>query len=354
MSGHHLPLLARERQDELSKCAYCPKLCRATCVVSEAEPREPLTPWGKMTSVFDAARTGSVDAERAGLAWACSNCMRCREACDHRNPVTETLNEARATYVALGHEPVQVRRLLERTPQILAEQRAAAETLARECGAADAGAALLLGCRYATSFREEARAAVRLTRALRGEVKVLTSCCGYWQRAAGDAEGADRTREALRIELGRRPLFVLDPRCALTLRELGAMTLVELAHGHLQRFEPRRAPAPYRYHDSCALGRGLGLYDEPRRLLERVTGKPPGELPDSRQLARCSGGGGVLPVTMPAVASYAANRLATEHERAGGGTLVTGCASSLSQLRRAGVPAVDLIALAEGGLRRGD
>src|SRR5438045_419168 len=129
MSAHHsLPLLA-ERQDELSKCAYCPKLCRATCVVSEVEPREALTPWGKMTNAFDVARGAAVDAERAELAWACSNCFRCREACDHRNPVTETLNDARADYVALGQAPAAVQALLERQGEIDALHRTAAEQL---------------------------------------------------------------------------------------------------------------------------------------------------------------------------------------------------------------------------------
>ena len=53
---------------------------------------------------------------------------------------------------------------------------------------------------------------------------------------------------------------------------------------------------------------------------------------------------------MPEVARSAAARLAGEHERLGGGSLVTSCASSLSQLRRAGVAAVDLVTLLEGGL----
>ena len=53
---------------------------------------------------------------------------------------------------------------------------------------------------------------------------------------------------------------------------------------------------------------------------------------------------------MPDVARAAGQRLADEHRGLGGGTLVTGCASSLSQLRRAGADAVDLVTLLEAGL----
>jgi len=354
MSAHHLPLLG-QRQDELSKCAYCPKLCRATCVVSEVEPREALTPWGKMTNAFDVARGAELGAERAELAWACSNCFRCREACDHRNPVARTLNDARADYVALGQAPSSVAALLERRPAIEAKHASAVARLARTPGvSADAPRALLLGCRYAGVFPEEARAAIRLAVALAGPLRLVSGCCGAWQRAAGAADAARAAQANLAHELGDTArLLVLDPRCALELSDLAPTTLVELAARHSERFGKTAAsPASVRYHDSCALGRGLGLYEEPRSLLARVTGKPPLELETSRQLARCSGGGGILPVSMPDVARSAGSRLASEHERLGGGTLVTSCASSLSQARRAGAEAVDLMTLLEGGLTR--
>lgn len=352
MSAHHsLPLLTR-REDELSKCAFCPKLCRATCVVSEQEPREALTPWGKMTNAYDAARSGDVDAERAELAWACSNCFRCREACDHRNPVTQTLNDARAEYVARGLAPAPVAALLERERDINAEHAAAAALFEAEPGVhAGAPNALLLGCRYGKLFPTESRAAVRLAVALTGGVQIVRGCCGAWQTAAGAPAAAAAAQERLRAEVGKRRLLVLDPRCALSLSALSPTTLVELAARHPEKLRHGRTGA-VRYHDSCALGRGLGLYEEPRRLLTRVTGTRPEELECSKELARCSGAGGLLPVTMPDVSRAAGDRLAAEHQRLGGGTLVTSCASSLSRLRERGVDAVDLITLVATGLEQ--
>lgn len=365
MAQHSLPLLA-ERQDELSKCAYCPKLCRATCLVSEVEPREALTPWAKMTNAFDVTRGAALDTERAELAWACSNCFRCREACDHRNPVAQTLNDARADFVARGLAPNNVQALLERAPALEAQHASALTRLARLPGvSADAPRALLLGCRYARVFSPEAEAAIRLAVKLAGPVRLVSGCCGAWQRAAGAAEAASAARERVARELsGVKRLLVLDPRCALELSELSPSTLVELAAQHEERFSARRmasdagatgaAPAPVRYHDSCALGRGLGLYTEPRRLLARVTGSAPLELETSRELGRCSGGGGILPVSMPEVARAAAAGLASEHQSLGGGVLVTGCASSLSQLRRAGAQALDLVTVLASGLEAHD
>ncbi|HKY35587.1 MAG TPA: (Fe-S)-binding protein [Polyangiaceae bacterium] len=362
MPGHlSLPLL-HERQDELSKCAFCPKLCRATCVVSEQEPREVLTPWGKMTSAFAASRTGAVDAQQAALAWACSNCFRCREACDHRNPVAKTLNDARADYVAQGLAPPSVRALLERRDRIEAEQRAAAEALAVAPGVEQGSkTALLVGCRYAQVHPQEARAAIRLAVALAGPVRLVSECCGAWQRSAGAPEAADASRARHQLQLaGVKRLLVADPRCALELTDPSSdssltpspepLTLIELASRHPDRFGAVRTEKSLRYHDSCALGRGLGMYDEPRALLQRLTGEAPLELETSRELGRCSGAGGLLPVSMPEVSTAAAARLLREHQGLGGGVLVTSCASSLSQLRRGGAEVWDLVSLLAEGL----
>jgi heterodisulfide reductase subunit D len=130
--------------------------------------------------------------------------------------------------------------------------------------------------------------------------------------------------------------------------------LVELSARNATRFAPAPVPLtsePLRYHDSCALGRGLGLFEAPRRLLALVAGAAPLELERTRELGRCSGAGGILPVSMPEIAKGAADRLLDEHRRLGGGTLVTSCASSLSLLRSRGASAVDLISLLEQGLQ---
>lgn len=353
MPAHHsLPLL-EQRADELSKCGYCPKLCRATCLVSEAEPREALTPWGKMTGMWDVARGAEPTDERAELAWACSGCFRCREACDHRNPVADTLRDARSDLFALGRAPEGIRRLLKRAEDITQERARAVASLVSEPGVdANAPRALLLGCLYARRHPDESRAAIRLAVQLAGPVRLLSGCCGSWQRSAGAAELQAAAQSELRSELhGAARLFVLDAGCALELAEHAPVTLVQLAARHLDRFEPiAGAREPFRYHDSCALGRGLGLYDEPRALLERVLGHAPEELTDRRERARCSGGGALLPSSFPEVARSATQRLADDHAQLGGGNLVTACTPTLTQLRREGVEAVDLVMLLERGL----
>src|SRR5690606_25622475 len=85
-----------------------------------------------------------------------------------------------------------------------------------------------------------------------------------------------------------------------------------------------------------------GLFDAPRQLLAAAIGRAPAEFDRRRDGAACSGAGGLLPSTMPETSrEIAADRL-REHERLGGGTLVTACASSLRRLSASGQRVVDL------------
>src|SRR5580704_8010285 len=100
-----LPLL-EGRRGALEKCVFCPKLCRSACPVSNAEPRETNTPWGKMSMSYFAAH-GDVpaDASHAAPAWACTGCYGCREVCDHKNEVATTLLTARTAFADKGVAP---------------------------------------------------------------------------------------------------------------------------------------------------------------------------------------------------------------------------------------------------------
>jgi|SRR5579859_7944875 len=372
-----LPLL-EPRRGALEKCVFCPKLCRSACPVSNAEPRETITPWGKMTFAWMAAH-GDVprDEAHAAPAWACTGCHGCREACDHENPVAETLLDARDALTRAGAAPAGARRVLERFAKHDVETRVATRELAQARGgsvrAMGSGArhALLVGCGYARAAPREARDAIDAVSALAGEaVALVEACCGLPLRLAGDREGFARHAAAMARSLADvERVTVVDAGCAMTLRARYPAAgvalaprvelLVEQAARELGRMKhvPHEA-GPVRWHDPCQLGRGLGVYDAPRAVLARALGHAPDEFDvhSRREHAACSGAGGLVPSTMPAVArtmaqtrvaahrALAANRYATLGAEASGaphgeaGRIVTACASSLLALRKAASP----------------
>jgi Fe-S oxidoreductase len=354
-----LPVL-EARRDELEKCTFCPKLCRSACPVSNAEPRETVTPWGKMSMAYFAAH-GDVplEASYAAPAWACTGCMACRESCDHRNDVASTLFETRAALTKSGVAPAAAERVVNRfSTHADATRRAVRALCSHAAVRSDARDVLLIGCTYARGATAEAKHAIEAASALvRGPVALVEACCGLPLMHAGATDAFERQAQRFARETRRaEKLLVVDAGCAQTLRthyaragvklEAPVELLVERAARSLDLLSPvpQNDGAAVRYHDPCQLGRGLGVYEAPRAVLARALGRPPEEFDACREKGACSGAGGLLPTTMPGVALGIADARIDEHERAGGGRIVTACASSLLAFRRRGrVPVDDLV-----------
>ncbi|MGO8996830.1 MAG: (Fe-S)-binding protein [Polyangiaceae bacterium] len=360
-----LPTLGA-RKDTLEKCVFCPKLCRSACPVSNAEPRETLTPWGKMSTAYFAAR-GDVPLEEpfARPAWACTGCFACRASCDHENDVAGTLLDARAALLAAKLGPEGAHRTVARFDS----HREATKRGIRELGAhaavrSGSREALLVGCGYVRGAPAEARHAIDAAAALvRGPVALVDECCGLPMLLAGDAKGFALQAEAFAQRLkGVERVLVVDAGCALALRvryrehgvslDAKVELVVELAAQELASLRTvadandkgsDRANAPVRWHDPCQLGRGLGVYEAPRAVLTRALGRAPDEFDTRRERGTCSGGGGLLPVTMPETSRTIAETRLAEHARSGGGRVVTACASSLLSMRKAGGLVDDIV-----------
>ncbi|AUX26557.1 Fe-S oxidoreductase [Sorangium cellulosum] len=354
VSQLHLKLLEPHRTS-LEKCVYCPKLSRAACPVSNAETNETVTPWGKMSMAYFAAR-GDVplDARHADPAWACSACYACRERCDHKNEVATVLTDARAEFFARGLAPEPAQRVSARFEAREEELRGELDALSR---AAEPGAVrVLIGCGYVRHAPDVARDALEATEALVGApARPVRACCGLPLLYAGDRPGFEAAARRLAAEVADGGRFVaVDPGCARAVRveyaRVGVSVevpelFVDLARASLDRLQRSTSERRVRYHDPCQLGRGLDRYDAPREILARITGRPPEEFIHRREHADCSGGGGLVPATRPASSAAIADGRIAEHRALGGGLLVTHCAQSLRRFRTRGEPAEDLASL---------
>ena len=364
MTSLRLPLLEPHRA-ALETCVYCPKLSRAACPVSNAEASETVTPWGKMSMAYFAARGDvPVDAVHAAPAWACTGCFACREACDHKNEVAPALMDARAEMMRLDAAPPAAKAVVDRWPERQIALAAAVAALDSEmkteaAGAVSTGrepAAVLVGCGYVERSPGVAKDALRAAAFLLDRpVRPVRACCGLPLLYAGDRDGFADAVVLLAREVASAPAFVaIDPGCARALLveapRVGVEVskpeiFVDLAARSLDRLRPLANMEAVRYHDPCQLGRGLGRYDEPRAILARITGAAPERFLRERAQGECSGAGGLLPATRPESSRAIADARIAEHRERGGGTLVTACASSLHRFRTRGEAAEDLVSL---------
>jgi Fe-S oxidoreductase len=351
-------------------CAFCPKMCRFACPVSEAEARETVTPWGKMSLVY-LARSGEESLHNEAAAKvleACTGCGACVEQCAHGNPVAESLFVARG--LAKTERSRSFREAFVETGDVKRRDlKPALERLQRDAGAAIAywpGCTRLAGPPDAIDRDLDALEIALGARP--ATVDTSATCCGYPLYADGQLDVLGDHLASLMPQLARHDVVVTpDPGCAYTLSVVrqgvlgdddkgpSVLPLVEVLAEHKERFEGRAEGLRVRYHDPCYLGRRGRSFDAPRALVHSATGRPPEEFSMCRDQADCSGAGGLYPVSNPDGARRAAVRRLTADGNAHVevDAVVTACPSAARNLARGGARVLDVVDVALGRLDDG-
>jgi heterodisulfide reductase subunit D len=152
-------------------------------------------------------------------------------------------------------------------------------------------------------------------------------CCGSPLLRAGFTKTAQELAEqnvAAITQAGLQTVLTTCPGCARALRQdyprLGVPLPKKVKVFHITEYlmkhrknlrglvhnpwgsQANRPKPIVGYHDPCHLGRELGIYKPPRRLLQLIPGTPLVEFQHNRDHADCCGGGGALPKTFPALA----------------------------------------------------
>ena len=131
-------------------------------------------------------------------------------------------------------------------------------------------------------------------------------CCGFPLLGAGMLEQAGELIEhnlaAVRAKGARQVIFAC-PSCYMMWREhYPAEEGLRLSHATqfldqllaTGRLPLRRRELTVTYHDPCDLGRGAGIYREPRRVLQALPGVTLKEMAEHGRACQCCGGGGNL------------------------------------------------------------
>ena len=111
-----------------------------------------------------------------------------------------------------------------------------------------------------------------------------------------EAEEIVRKNESVILGSGAGTLVVSCPICYKMFKEKYTLPGIRIVHyiNYIEelidagRLQVTRSDLCYVYHDPCELGRGAGMYEEPRRLIGRIAGIA--EAPKNRSESICCGG----------------------------------------------------------------
>jgi heterodisulfide reductase subunit D len=87
------------------------------------------------------------------------------------------------------------------------------------------------------------------------------------------------------------------------------------------------------YHDPCHLLRGLGITEEPRKVLNSIPGLKLEEMKHSLDTSKCCGAGSGMRLSFSSVAQALAQNRISEAEKTGATVLVTACPTCMLHLK---------------------
>ncbi|MBP3482047.1 MAG: (Fe-S)-binding protein [Alistipes sp.] len=159
-------------------------------------------------------------------------------------------------------------------------------------------------------------------------------CCGRPLKLSGETDSAKkmmRYNKELFYKHNITTLVTSCPICLRVFRDEYALRGIEVLH-HSEyilrlmrqgRLKVDAAGGRFTYHDPCELGRGCGIYDQPRAVIEAV-----GELLEpkhTREDSLCCGASLANTVINDAQQLRIARSMSAEFEQTGASTVVTSC-----------------------------
>jgi len=215
--------------------------------------------------------------------------------------------------------------------------------------------ALYPGCVAEYVYPEIGRAAVNVLTGLGWEVRLPRGqgCCGIPAFMKGDVEDARNLARHNAEIAGFRDadhVITLCPTCAEAFttefpkllgpdsEEAGKLAgktmdisrfLLEIARVDAGSFEAKEQAETVTYHDSCHAKHGLGISDEPRKLLE-MAGYKIAEMEDSDA---CCGFAGSFCLSYPEISGAILERKVAAIKSSGASVVAAGCPGCLIQLR---------------------
>ncbi len=197
-------------------------------------------------------------------------------------------------------------------------------------------------------------------------------CCGSILRKIGEEDLARKKAEACFADFakaGAKTVVTSCPGCASALNHYEGLSEdsgIEVLHvsQYLDRHmdalpvQVRRKLGKVTFHDPCDLGRELGAYDEPRRVISAVTGSPPVEMERTREHSSCCGSGAGVRSAFPALSDRISRDRVGMARAAGADVIVTSCPWCVQSLRNCQgedgrMEVLDLVDLVHSALRKG-
>ncbi|MBM4249609.1 MAG: (Fe-S)-binding protein [Euryarchaeota archaeon] len=299
------------------------------------------------------------DEKTVEAIYGCTLCRKCENDCSSKLRILDILEAVRRDLAASGKllpPHAEVLRRMEEGGNIFADRTPTTEMHGER--ERPAPVAYFAGCVSSFSARRPAQATRRLLGRMGVDFTMFDElCCGYPAHllGAGFEKVARGNIERLR-RLGVKTLVLSCDGCFRMFKEvypeslkdgLEVRHLAEVIDQNIDRLPEPKVKETVTLHDSCDLGRHMGMYDLPRRVLSRFANIE--EMPAAKERALCCGSGGGARIAFGGTSDAIALRRLDMAERVSPLLVTTcpACAHSMEVVARKGKKRVRVCTLAQ-------
>jgi heterodisulfide reductase subunit D len=379
--------IATKQALELDACTRC-KTCGLWCSVAvslEEIDNKDILPSERIETIKSIAARKDIPHEEIEKIWAgtyrCTLCGRCTEVCPVGIGLKELWKGMREDFVRDGHYPpilnvVQEAIANQHNPVDYDNEERAMWVEFLDDPPDDlyqrdrAEVVYFIGCvsSFSPAVQKIPEAFCQILTRANVNFTILGErerCCGFPLLLAGIHQGVEQLKEhnikTIR-EIGAKTIVFSCPSCYHTwsheyhkdirdVRLVHATQFLDELIGTGQLELGKNLTGTITYHDPCDLGRGSGVYDAPRRVIQSLPGLKFVELPESRRKALCCGGGGDVEMYDDALTARVATKRAGQARDIGATLFATACQQCVRTLTQgvkgieADIEVVDLIEL---------
>lgn len=310
---------SKKLEKEMLTCTFC-GFCKSVCPYFEDNQWDPSVARGKVILAYGLARKEiPADVSVVQRLNQCTTCKDCERRCPSNIKVVDIVEAARADLVEAGCVVPAHKKIIDNIKQT--------KNPYGEIGRPDFGVPVrqadigyFIGCTSRYRQPEIAKHAISILKKLNVDFTLVDEvCCGSTlQRIGAKEKDVARLMKAnvdSITKLGVKKLLFTCAGCLRMFKEQYPKYMpVPFETEHLVQFlsmqNLKLKPLPKRiaYHDPCHLGRHLKIYEEPRKVISMIPEAKIVELSESKDTARCCGGGGGVRAADPQAAQRIASR----------------------------------------------
>ena len=329
---------------QVRMCAACPKMCRHVCPTFFAWRSEAPTPHGRALLLHQ-ENTGlrQLDDRAIEVLYQCLECSHCLTWCLPEIDIAELVEDRRRRLVSEQHYPKSLDKMVDAVKtqhNPFDEYHSGRLADIQPMKGSGPSVHYFIGCTASFREREIAKDTVSLLTELDYSVSVSDEewCCGSPLFRTGFTEAAleqARHNSEMLNSTDAEMIVVTCPGCYRVLTrdyqkhnitiEKPIKHISELLQEHVKALSKSSAHRTVTYHDPCHLGRHMGVYEAPRKVINAVTENGLIEMERIGDNAMCCGNGAGLRTLFPEAANKIGAERVQQATRTGAKTIVTAC-----------------------------